>query len=162
MKWSVVMNGPADTPFHSGTFKLRISIPSNYPLAPPTVTFVTKIFHPNIHWKTGEICLDILKNEWSPIWGLSSTCLAILALLSHPAPDSPLNCDAGNMLRADDHRSYFSLARMYAIEHAGARAFDDERHSCCMPASVSAECKGTSADAVRAGAAMGQFGSPRQ
>ena len=45
--------------------------------------------------QTGEICLDILKAEWSPIWSLSSVCLAIVALMSHPAPDSPLNCDAG-------------------------------------------------------------------
>src|SRR5262249_50431857 len=44
---------------------------------------------------TGEICLDILKDAWTPIWTLESACRAIIALLSHPAADSPLNCDAG-------------------------------------------------------------------
>ena len=38
----------------------------NYPLQPPKVRFVTPIFHPNIHGTSGEVCLDILKSEWSP------------------------------------------------------------------------------------------------
>lgn len=51
MRWSAVIKGPADTPFHTATFHLKIVIPSNYPLYPPTFTFVTNIFHPNIHWR---------------------------------------------------------------------------------------------------------------
>jgi peroxin-4 len=47
----------------------------------------------------GEICLDILKDAWTPIWTLESTCRAIIFLLANPAADSPLNCDAGNLVR---------------------------------------------------------------
>ena len=68
--------------------------------------------------QTGEICLDILKNAWSPAWTLQSTCQAIVALMSDAAPDSPLNCDAGNLLRAGDVRGYNALAHMYTAEHA--------------------------------------------
>ena len=68
--------------------------------------------------QTGEICLDILKNAWSPAWTLQSVCQAIVALMSDSAPDSPLNCDAGNLLRAGDQRGYNSLARMYTLEYA--------------------------------------------
>ena len=71
--------------------------------------------------QTGEICLDILKNAWSPAWTLQSVCRAILSLLAHAAPDSPLNCDAGNLLRAGDVLGYNSMARCYTVEYASAR-----------------------------------------
>ena len=78
--------------------------------------------HPHPTNKTGEICLDILKKEWSPAWSLQAACRAVTALLSAPDADSPLNCDAGNMVRAGDLQAYQSVARMYAAEYAGAAA----------------------------------------
>ncbi|KAF8065630.1 PEX4 [Scenedesmus sp. PABB004] len=118
--WRALLKGPSETPFEGGTFELAISVPEQYPLVPPAVRFRTKIFHPNVHFKTGEICLDILKTAWSPAWTLHSVCQAVMALMSDPAPDSPLNCDAGNLLRGGDTRGYNSLAKMYTLECAAA------------------------------------------
>lgn len=116
--WKGLLQGPKDTPFEGGVFEVVLKVPQQYPLVAPAVRFKTKIFHPNVHFKTGEICLDILKTAWSPAWTLQSVCQAIIALMSDSAPDSPLNCDAGNLLRANDIRGYNSLARLYTTEFA--------------------------------------------
>eukprot|EP01111_Echinosteliopsis_oligospora_P001922 TRINITY_DN12815_c0_g1_i1.p1 TRINITY_DN12815_c0_g1~~TRINITY_DN12815_c0_g1_i1.p1 ORF type:complete len:153 (-),score=26.95 TRINITY_DN12815_c0_g1_i1:89-547(-) len=116
--WTSIIKGPPDTPYEGGSFELDITVPTNYPLQPPTVKFVTKVFHPNIHFKSGEICLDLLKSAWSAVYTLQSVSRSIAALLAHPEPDSPLNCDAGNLLRSGDVRGYNSLAKMYTKLYA--------------------------------------------
>ena len=59
-------------------------------MAPPKVRFLTKIFHPNVD-KLGRICLDILKDKWSPALQIRTVLLSIQALLSAPNPDDPLD-----------------------------------------------------------------------
>lgn len=118
LSWKAWIKGPEDTPYQDGVFQLDIRCGLDYPLAPPSIKFVTKIFHPNVHFRTGDICLDILKKEWSPAWGLLSACRAVLALLSDPDASSPLNCDAGNMLRSADTLAYDTTAAMYTMENA--------------------------------------------
>ena len=105
-QWTARLLGPKDSPYEGGTFVLKLKCPDTYPHAPPKVTFVTHVFHPNVLFKTGEICLDILKpdgeNSWTPAWTLQSVCRAVAALLSHPEADSPLNCDCGTWARRQD------------------------------------------------------------
>eukprot|EP00405_Crypthecodinium_cohnii_P034753 CAMPEP_0206532222 /NCGR_PEP_ID=MMETSP0325_2-20121206/4232_1 /ASSEMBLY_ACC=CAM_ASM_000347 /TAXON_ID=2866 /ORGANISM="Crypthecodinium cohnii, Strain Seligo" /LENGTH=151 /DNA_ID=CAMNT_0054028615 /DNA_START=59 /DNA_END=514 /DNA_ORIENTATION=+ len=117
-EWIAKIRGPKDSPYEGGTFRMDISCSTNYPMSPPKVTFVTKIFHPNVNFTTGELCLDILKTDWSPAWTLQYVCRAVIALLLDPNADSPLNCDAGNLLRSGDVRGFNSMARMYTQEHA--------------------------------------------
>lgn len=116
--WEASIIGPPDTPFEKAKFRLQFNIPNAYPHAPPKVKFLTKCCHPNVHWQTGEICLDVLKDAWTPIWTLEAVCRAVVALLESPESSSPLNCDAGNMIRCGDERGWRSLARMYTIEYA--------------------------------------------
>lgn len=116
--WKAWIKGPGETPFENGIFELDIRCSSEYPLAPPNIKFVTKIYHPNVHFRTGEVCLDILKKEWSPAWGLQAACRAIVALLADPDATSPLNPDAGNMVRGGDTEAYNSTAAMYTMENA--------------------------------------------
>lgn len=118
LRWTALLRGPTDTPYEGGVYQLSVLCGNDYPLAPPTITFVTKVFHPNVHFQTGEVCLDILKKEWSPAWGVQAACRAVLALLSDPDADSPLNCDAGNMIRGGDLMAYNSTAKFYSVENA--------------------------------------------
>jgi len=62
-KWVGYVRGPEDSPYRDGWFKLKYEIGANYPQNPPKVKFATRIFHPNVHFETGEICLEVLKPE---------------------------------------------------------------------------------------------------
>jgi peroxin-4 len=109
-----------------GLWHLRITIPPNYPLAPPTITFTTKISHPNISFSSGEICLTLLTTEhWSPVYTLSTTLTAIQQLLTDPQPDSPLNVDVAALLRDGDLAGWESVVRYWTGEErwkgAGSR-----------------------------------------
>lgn len=76
MIWNAVIFGPHDTPFEDGTFKLTIEFTEEYPNKPPTVRFVSKMFHPNVY-ADGGICLDILQNRWSPTYDVSAILTSI-------------------------------------------------------------------------------------
>ncbi|KAJ3429430.1 ubiquitin-conjugating enzyme e2 e2 [Anaeramoeba flamelloides] len=88
-KWSATIMGPDETPYEGGVFFLNVTFPKEYPFKPPTVIFRTKIYHCNINSK-GQICLDILKDNWSAALTISKVLLSISALLCEPNPDDPL------------------------------------------------------------------------
>ena len=51
--------------------------------------FISKVYHPNVSSANGAICLDILKDQWSPALTLKTALLSLQALLSSPEPDDP-------------------------------------------------------------------------
>ena len=63
--WQATIMGPEDSPYSGGVFFLDIHFPADYPFKPPKVSFTTRIYHCNIN-SNGGICLDILKDQWSP------------------------------------------------------------------------------------------------
>ncbi|KAK6913227.1 Ubiquitin-conjugating enzyme E2, partial [Dillenia turbinata] len=76
MLWNAVIFGPDDTPWDGGTFKLTLQFTEDYPNKPPTVRFISRMFHPNIY-TDGSICLDILQNQWSPIYDVAAILTSI-------------------------------------------------------------------------------------
>lgn len=97
----VIMSGPNGSPYEGGLFKLELFLPENYPLYPPNVRFLTKIYHPNID-KLGRICLDILKDQWSPALQIRTVLLSIQALLGSPNPDDPLANDVATTWKTNE------------------------------------------------------------
>ena len=89
LNWVATIMGPEKTPYEGGIFNLLIHFPEEYPFKAPKVKFTTKIYHPNIN-KNGGICLDILKDKWSPALTISKVLLSICSLLTDPNPDDPL------------------------------------------------------------------------
>uniref|UniRef100_A0A8D0CHX4 E2 ubiquitin-conjugating enzyme n=1 Tax=Scleropages formosus TaxID=113540 RepID=A0A8D0CHX4_SCLFO len=104
MLWNAVIFGPEGTPFEDGTFKLVIEFSEEYPNKPPTVRFISKMFHPNVY-ADGSICLDILQNRWSPTYDVSSILTSIQSLLDEPNPNSPANSQAAQLYQ-ENKREY--------------------------------------------------------
>uniref|UniRef100_A0A8C8CNP3 E2 ubiquitin-conjugating enzyme n=1 Tax=Oncorhynchus tshawytscha TaxID=74940 RepID=A0A8C8CNP3_ONCTS len=104
MLWNAVIFGPVATPFEDGTFKLVIEFSEEYPNKPPTVRFISKMFHPNVY-ADGSICLDILQNRWSPTYDVSSILTSIQSLLDEPNPNSPANSQAAQLYQ-ENKREY--------------------------------------------------------
>jgi ubiquitin-conjugating enzyme E2 D/E len=94
--WSGTIIGPTGSVYEGGLFSLSIEFPPNYPFKPPKVKFLTRIYHPNIH-SGGGICLDILKNNWSPALTVSKVLISICSLLDDPNPDDPLVPEIADM-----------------------------------------------------------------
>ena len=115
-EWEAIILGPISTPYEGGVFNLNISIPSNYPFKPPIVIFKTRIYHPNIN-SAGSICLDILKNKWTPALTISKILLSICSLLSDPNPNDPLVPDIARQLK-NDPDSYFQTAKEWTALYA--------------------------------------------
>lgn len=84
-----------------GVFRLELFLPEEYPMSAPKVRFLTKIYHPNID-KLGRICLDILKDKWSPALQIRTVLLSVQALLSAPNPDDPLANDVAEHYKKDE------------------------------------------------------------
>lgn len=73
---NAVIIGPTDTPFEDGTFRLVMHFEEQYPNKPPGVKFISQMFHPNVYG-TGELCLDILQNRWSPTYDVAAILTSI-------------------------------------------------------------------------------------
>ncbi|KAI8890221.1 hypothetical protein K501DRAFT_206826 [Backusella circina FSU 941] len=88
-EWVSTIAGPSGSPYAGGIFFLEVTFPQEYPFKPPKVVFKTRIYHCNIN-SQGAICLDILKDNWSPALTISKVLLSICSLLTDANPHDPL------------------------------------------------------------------------
>ena len=115
-EWSAKIHGPSQTPYENGIFHLIMIFPQDYPFKPPKVTFITKIYHPNIN-SSGGICLDILKDAWSPALTISKILLSVCSLLADPNPNDPLVPEIAKLYN-EDLKKYEQQAREYTMKYA--------------------------------------------
>ena len=115
-RWRGTISGPRDTPYEGGIFQLSLEFPSDYPFHAPKVKFLTKVYHPNIN-SDGEICLDILKDQWTPALKVGQVLLSIASLLETPNPDDPLHTESANMYKSN-RAKYDEIVRQYVQKYA--------------------------------------------
>lgn len=94
---------PQDGYYKNGKFKFKIEIGQNFPIEPPKIKCLNKIYHPNIDLD-GNICLNILREDWSPVLSLNSVLIGLNFLFLEPNPNDPLNKEAANMLVKDKNQ----------------------------------------------------------
>jgi ubiquitin-conjugating enzyme E2 D/E len=108
--------GPTESPYQGGIFKLSVKFAKEYPFKPPLIKFTTQIYHCNVN-KQGGICLDILKDNWSPALTLGKVLLSICSLLTDPNPDDPLVPDIAKLYKTN-RKKHNQLAREWTNKYA--------------------------------------------
>lgn len=138
----VILHGPSDSPYTGGTWKIHVTLPTEYPYKSPSIGFCNKVFHPNVDVKSGSVCVDVLNQTWSPMFGNdchSYSCelaadrvcpdlvnifsVFLPQLLMYPNAHDPLNGEAG-ALYIQDREAYHKRVRWGSV-HSGLR--------CCLP-----------------------------
>jgi ubiquitin-conjugating enzyme E2 G1 len=110
-EWEVFIVGPPETLYEGGFFKALLKFPEEYPNKPPTMHFVTQMWHPNIY-SDGKVCISILhppgddeygyeksSERWLPIHSVESILISVISMLSAPNDESPANLDAAKQWR---------------------------------------------------------------
>ena len=112
-EWQVTVMGPPETLYEGGFFTCNMSFPKDYPNKPPTVKFVSEMWHPNVY-ADGRVCISILHSpgndpngyedaseRWSPVQTVETIMLSVISMLSDPNDESPANVDAAKEWRDD-------------------------------------------------------------
>ena len=115
--WNCVFIGPKNTPYSGGFFKLQLSFQEGYPDVGPEIYFITKIYHPNIKFDNGRICIDLL-NKWKEKrTSMIKVLLAIYILLLKPNPNDPYNKDAANLYK-ENKEEFWKTANSFVRKYA--------------------------------------------
>lgn len=116
LHWKGYIYGPEGSPFAGGIYELDIKFSDEYPFSPPHIEFITPVFHPNIN-SDGEICVNLLKEQWSPALTISQVLVAICSLLTDPNPDDPLVPHIAKLYRTDKD-AYNEQVKNHVREYA--------------------------------------------
>mmetsp|Transcript_11073 Transcript_11073/g.16891 ORF Transcript_11073/g.16891 Transcript_11073/m.16891 type:complete len:204 (+) Transcript_11073:134-745(+) len=115
------ITGPSGTPYENGVFDVDILIDGEYPFAPPKMKFITKIWHPNVSSATGAICLDILKDQWTPALTIKTAMMSLQALLCSPEPNDPQDAQVAKMY-LENKPEFDRTAKFWVEQYASPKS----------------------------------------
>jgi len=102
-----------------------IQLTDAYPFEPPKMRFMTKVWHPNVSSANGAICLDILKEQWSPALSIKTAMLSLQALLWSPEPDDPQDAVVARQY-IHERAEFVKQAKAWTRQYAAKGAKDEK------------------------------------
>ena len=125
-QFHVIFKGPTETPYEGGIWKIRVELPDQYPIKSPSIGFTNKIYHPNIDESSGSVCLDVINQTWSPMFGLLNIFENFLPhLLRYANPSDPLNAESLNLMTKDILK-YNDTVKLYVKQFASGAAIGED------------------------------------
>ena len=117
--WNVVMDGPADSIYAGGHFKIVIKLPKEYPFKPPVLNFKTKIYHPNVtNDENGSMCLGMLRaDQWKPPNKISDVLKLVRQVLAAPQPDDAVEAGIADQYK-NDKKAFDKTAKDWVGRYA--------------------------------------------
>lgn len=152
-EWEVAIFGPPDTLYQGGYFKAHMKFPPDYPYSPPSIRFLTKVWHPNVY-ENGDLCISILHppvddpqsgelpcERWNPTQNVRTILLSVISLLNEPNTFSPANVDASVMYRrwrvaSDKDKEYENIIR----KQVAASRVEADKDNVVVPVTLEDYC----------------------
>ncbi|KAF5352370.1 hypothetical protein D9756_005965 [Leucocoprinus leucothites] len=115
---------PDEGMYKGGSFKFSFHINTNYPHEPPKVKCIPKIYHPNVDLE-GNVCLNILREDWKPVLNLNSVMVGLQYLFLEPNADDPLNKEAAEEMTKNRDRFAANVKNTMRGGHLGSQRYDN-------------------------------------
>nr|BAN64970.1 ubiquitin-conjugating enzyme subunit, putative [Babesia bovis] len=126
-EFDVTFHGPIGTIYEDGVWKVKVTLPEDYPFASPSIGFLNKMLHPNVDETSGSVCLNVINETWTPIYSLVNVFDTFLPqLLTYPNPSDPLNNEAARLLMLDKP-TYEKKVREHVKQHASKERWEKQR-----------------------------------
>ena len=120
----VITIKPDEGYYRGGKFVFDFNVPAVYPHEPPKVKCTQKIYHPNVDTE-GNVCLNILREDWSPVLNISSCVYGLMFLFVDPNPDDPLNKEAARDLTETPRQFELNVRRAMQGGRVGGESYSN-------------------------------------
>ena len=123
-KWKITSLGPKDTPYADGVFFIKVEFPKDYPHRAPRINFLTRFYHPNVHFVDGYVCVNFLNYDWNKSTNVREILTKLYSIYYLLNPDNPYSEEPIYFYRKD-RELYYLKVRFFTNKYAKIDSFED-------------------------------------